>query len=149
MKCMQKREDCIFNTPRGCDILTDTHFTRPCPFFKKGKRTINSAEDIYVYGYAGVFKTIAGLEGLYYVNEDGLVYSTRSKKFINWRHYKTGQVFVNLTKEDGLITAKLVDRLVADAFLGGKGGVIHLDGDLDNCNIWNLRRKGGKDEHED
>lgn len=141
MMCLQRRDDCIFNTAGRCDILTDTIFKRPCPFYKKGKKQ-TAAHDIYIDGYSGVFRAVEGFEGLYYVDENGNVYSMRKKRFMTWKHYNNGQPFVTLTKESGQITSRVIDRLVADAFLGGDGMVIHKDGDIDNCNVWNLYRKG-------
>lgn len=33
-KCEQDRRACVMNKGGRCDGLEDTHFTRPCPFYK-------------------------------------------------------------------------------------------------------------------
>lgn len=33
--CEQKRNDCNRNHDGKCVLLSDTHFNKPCPFYKK------------------------------------------------------------------------------------------------------------------
>ena len=36
--CEQKRTDCKSNSHGRCRALEDTHFKRPCPFYKKREK---------------------------------------------------------------------------------------------------------------
>lgn len=139
MICLQDRTDCVFNAYGKCEILRDTKFNRPCPFYKKG--TTEVIRDHYIQGKNGIFRDIQGFNGRYYIGEYGEVVSKYGNT-ITLKHTKSGKPIVQLQRASGNYTTITVAILVADAFLGGSGEVEHIDGDIRNCERWNLRRKG-------
>ena len=139
MNCLQKRDNCIFNAFGRCEILSNTEFTRPCPFYKKGTGEV--VQDHEIPGHNGIFRDIRGFGGRYYVSEYGEVIS-KYGNVIRFKYMKNGSPIVPLQRESGHVTTIKLDILVADAFIGGNGVVIHKDGDVLNCERWNLERKG-------
>lgn len=90
------------------------------------------------------FIPIIGFEGLYSINEEGLVYSHRSGSFIQWNakpHGKKPYYKVDLWK-GGERKKFFIHRLVAIHFLGfdPKSGleVNHISGNKKDCSINNL-----------
>ena len=137
MKCKQKKTDCHFNNGGTCDILTDTNFTRSCPFFKK--RTAVKPRDWEFEGHNGNFRLVEGFDGRYFVSEYGEVIN-RKGDILSRKADKTGHPVVNLRRENGTWTTGRVAVLVANAFMPGYGAVEHIDGDVDNCELTNLIR---------
>lgn len=142
MECRQKRYNCRFNKDGNCKILADTRLDRPCPFFKKGIDPYD-VERI-VEGHDGVFKKICGYGDSYYVSDLGEVMAGGGR-FLKYRRGYYGNTAVELAfVHNGKkhTTLKNVDSLVAEAFnLDGEGDIEHIDGDLRNCRLDNLRRK--------
>ena len=138
MICKQLKKDCMFFAYSGhCTILRDTFFTRPCPFYKRGL-----CEEVLERTFpdrAERFRSISGTEGKYFVSEMGVVFSRRGYALAR-KHDKNGKPIVTLALKDGRSTTRSVAILVADAFLPGAGRVEVIDGDPDNCELWNLRR---------
>ena len=136
MRCLQKREKCAFNRSGKCDILTDTYFNRPCPFYKE-KLGETVREMIF---QNEVYRSIRGYNYKYFVAESG--------KVINWQGKEikqslvTGRPHVNLTDIYRGSHKESVARLVADAYIPGAGRIAHKDRDLTNCDRWNLYRIG-------
>lgn len=139
MKCTQKRERCVFIREGRCGILEDTHFNRPCPFYKE--RLNEPLVDRIIDGE--VFRSIRGYNGKYYVSE--------SARVMNWvgREIKqslvAGRPHVNLVDEYKQNRKESVAKLVADAFIPGSGRIIYKDGNYENCDRWNLFRVGEED----
>lgn len=138
MICTQKRTNCIFYAFGKCEILTDTYFSRPCPFFKQGAAEV--IRDHILKDKKGIFRDIKGFGGRYYVGEYGEVVSKYGNT-IHLKYMKNGSPIVPLVRPTGHTTTIKLDVLVADAFLGGSGAVIHKDGNVLNCERWNLERK--------
>lgn len=139
MICLQKKNNCIFNAYGKCEILSNTEFTRPCPFFKKN--AIEIVRDHEFAGKNGIFRDIKGFGGRYFVSEYGEVVSKYGNS-IHYKHTRNGKLIVQLQRVSGSYTTVNVDILVADAFLGGSGPVTHKDGNVLNNERWNLERKG-------
>lgn len=137
--CLQNRQNCVFNSHGRCEILTDTYFSRTCPFFKQAPDEI--IQDHYLKGRNGVFRDIRGFGGRYYISEYGEVVSKHNNK-IGIKLNRIGKPTVQLQRPSGAWTTQTISLLVADAFIGGNGEVEHIDGNLMNCERWNLRRKG-------
>lgn len=138
MICTQKKNDCIFNYGGDCEVLNDTHFNRPCPFFKK--RVLEKERDWEFEGHIGVFRLIKGFDGRYFVSEYGEVINRRGDT-LNKKRDRMGHPIVSLKRPNDTWTTARVAVLVANAFVQGFGSVEHLDGDVDNCERFNLRRK--------
>lgn len=142
MECKQKRKDCMFNKGTFCKALSDTRLDRPCPFYKKGRDPYD-VERI-VEGHQGVFRKICGYGDRYYVSDMGEVMHAGGF-FLKHRRGAYGNTAVELAfiyNGKKHTTLKNVDSLVAEAFLlGGEGELEHIDGDLRNCRLDNLRRK--------
>ena len=138
MICLQKKTNCIYNAYGRCEILNNTEFTRPCPFFKKGVEEV--IQDHYLTNFPGVFRDIKGYGGRYYIGEYGKVVSKYGNE-IHLKYTKYGKPIVQLQRPSGNYTTINVAILVADAFLGGSGAVTHKDGNVLNCERWNLERK--------
>lgn len=138
MICLQKRTNCIFNAYGRCEILNNTEFSRPCPFFKKGATEI--VRDHELPGKNGIFRDIKGFNGRYYVSEYGEIVSKYGNT-IHFKYTRSGKPIVQLQRESGNFTTVNVDIVVADAFIGGSGTVIHKDGNVLNNERWNLERK--------
>ena len=137
--CIQNRQNCIFNSHGRCEILTDTYFNRACPFFKQAPDEI--IQDHYIKGKAGVYRDIRGFGGRYYIGEYGEVVSKFGNTMVITPN-KSGKPTVQLQRPSGAWTTQTIAILVADAFIGGNGEVEHIDGDIRNCERWNLRRRG-------
>jgi hypothetical protein len=98
-------------------------------------------------------KEIPGYEGLYSIDENGLVYSHGRKiirtdgrprtckpriltQQVSIKGYKTSA----LTTYEGKITTELIHRLVAFAFYGKSKMIVdHIDGNKQNNHVTNLR----------
>lgn len=140
MRCKQKREQCVFNRDGKCDILDDTNFTRPCPFYKERPPEILLEK----YFDGELFRSIKGFNGKYFVSENG--------KIVTCVGRPVAQTIIN-----GRPTVQLVDYetrsrrrksvavIVADAFIAGTGVVGFRDGNWLNCERWNLYRKGDEE----
>jgi hypothetical protein len=100
------------------------------------------------------FKPIPKYNGLYLVNEHGVVYSTgrfiiRSDgrkrtckpRILSQRVTSRGYLMSTLTDINGTAKATMVHRLVASAFLGDKENMLvdHIDGNKKNNHVSNLR----------
>lgn len=139
MKCLQKRERCVFNRKGKCDILTDTFFSKPCPFYKEALD--ETVRDMIHEGET--FRSIRGYSYKYFVSESGRV--------INWQGREirqsltAGKPYVNLTDQFRGSHKVSVARLVVDAFIPGTGRIGHKDRDLTNCERWNLYIVGDED----
>ena len=84
-------------------------------------------------------KEIKGFEGLYTIDEDGNVYSIRSKIYLKPR--KRGDYFYVGLHKSGSTTNKDIHRLVAEAFLNNPNNlpcVNHKDENKTNNNVNNL-----------
>lgn len=137
MKCLQKKENCVYIADGKCNILDDTHFKRPCPFYKV--RPPEKVLDKIVDGE--LFRSIRGFDGKYFVSESGRVINFAGRELT--QNVVTGRLSVQLT--DDLTRRKMrksVAILVADAFIPGTGSIGFLDGNCLNCERWNLYRKG-------
>ena len=137
MICLQRRYDCTFNCERECEILRDTRFNRPCPFYKK--RVLQRARDWDFPGHNGIFRQIEGYDGKYFISEYGEVINKRGDT-INRKRDRQGHPIVALKRPNDSWTTARVAVLVANAFIQGYGTVEHIDGDVDNCERFNLRR---------
>ena len=85
-------------------------------------------------------KPVEGFEALYTVDEDGNVYSLRSKKYLSPKIDRYGYKVVTLFKQ-GKARCTTVHRLVAQAFVdnpGHKPCVNHLDENKLNNHYTNL-----------
>ena len=139
MKCQHPGGKCFaLGAERECLALSDTLFSRPCPFYKEGK-TDYTAKFVFE-GTSGVWAKVRGYDGRYFVSNLGEVMN--SHKVMMGIHYYNGKAFVRLYDGDN-VARVYVDRLVADAFVpgAGKGKVCHKDGNLLNCKAENLYRK--------
>lgn len=137
MICTQRKYDCIFCFNGECDILRDTHFSRACPFFKK--RKTERIRDWEFDGHIGMFRVIEGFDGKYFVSEYGEVINRRGDT-ISRKKDRMGHPIVSLKRPTQTWTTARVAVLVANAFLQGVGSVEHIDGDVNNCERFNLRR---------
>ena len=137
MECKQKKYDCIFCSGDKCSILSDTNFSRPCPFFKRGTPTV--IQERYFPNRAEKFKAIPGTANRYFVSELGEVVNWKGRPLTR-KHNTHGMPIVTYTTESGHSTSRGVASLVADAFIPGTGQIIYLDGDVENCERWNLER---------
>lgn len=140
MKCSQKRYNCIFISGEACKILSDTNFTRPCPFFKAGSGPVQ--RDYVFEGLNGVFREVGSYEGKYFVSDQGEVVTVRGRVLVR-KHDRYGHPTVRLDRDYRKYSTHRVAKLVADAFLPPDGGcvIVHIDGDLDNCAAENLIRR--------
>lgn len=87
-----------------------------------------------------MIKDIIGFEGLYQIEDNGQVYSLKSKKYLKPKKDTDGYLLVNLYI-DGKQYTKKVHRLVAQAFIPNpenKKEVNHIDCCRDNNNVNNL-----------
>lgn len=86
-------------------------------------------------------REITNYEGLYSVEEDGRVWSHRSKKYLKATQLKNGYFMVSLSKE-GKVVNKYIHRLVAEAYIPNPDNlpeVDHIDRNRQNNNVDNLR----------
>ena len=137
MICLQKKERCMFIREGRCDILEDTHFKRPCPFYKE-----RPPEVLLEKVFEGVlYRSVKGYDGKYFVSEQGdivnFVGRTVKKKIVNNR--LTVQLTDDLTRKK---IRRYVAVLVADAYIPGTGSIGFIDGNCLNCERWNLYRIG-------
>lgn len=141
MICLQKRADCIFNKFTECEILRDTKFTRPCPFFKKGYNPVREYE---FEGHNGVFRQVER-NPKYYISEYGEVVNSKGMIISQHRDSK-GRLAVYLSNNGNKSLAR-VAVLLAEAWIEKREGHIEfLDGDPDNITRYNVVRvKGRKD----
>ena len=103
---------------------------------KKGEKTKAKKIISSIDGFSGVFKPIKGYEGLYYIAEDGRVYSCIQNKWLKTRINKDGYPIVNLQMK-----TKYIHRLVAEAFIPNPDNlpvVNHKDENKLNFSIDNL-----------
>ena len=126
----------MFNIKTECDILNDTKFNRPCPFYKKN---LGDKIDVDIYMDGCYFRKVKGFNGRYFVSEYGEVI-TKGGITKAARINANGLMYVSLTLPNGNHTTRGVAQLVADAWLGGTGKIEFKDGDTTNCCVWNLRR---------
>lgn len=92
-----------------------------------------------------MFKDIKGFEGLYQVDENGIVISLRTskRKKVKRGLNKQKRMFVQMTM-DNANNSYYVDKLVADAFLPNpknKTEVEYIDGNPLNVHVSNLKWK--------
>ena len=141
MECTQKREDCMFIVGGQCDILNNTHFKdgKRCPFYKQG--IPDTPTDHYIDGQ--MFREIRNTDGKYLVSERGDVIS-KQRGNMKVYHTKVGHPYVQLII-NGKETTRHIAQLVADAYINGTGKVDHIDGNIKNCDRWNLRRIGDEE----
>lgn len=86
------------------------------------------------------WRPVAGYEGFYDVSSLGWVRRVGGKRLR--RQTKSGGYLTVMLCRDGVSTNKPIHRIVAETFLDRPSWaqcVRHLDGDLDNNTIWNLR----------
>lgn len=137
MKCIQEKYKCLFYRDGKCDILSDTHFKRPCPFYKERPNEVIA--DKFFDGV--LFRTVKGYDNKYYVSESGKVVNHMGKELK--AGFMRDRLYVQLKDDLTLKTQrKSVAVIVADAFIPGTGQVGYLDGDPKNCERWNLYRIG-------
>lgn len=102
---------------------------------KKGEKTKPKELISSIDGFSGTFKPIKGYEGLYYITEDGRVYSSIQNKWLKtW--VNSGYLVVNLQGRKSLI-----HRLVAEAFIPNPDNlpvVNHKDENKLNSSVNNL-----------
>lgn len=139
MNCLQKRTDCRFYNDAACDILRDTNFDRPCPFFKKGGKIISERE---FPGRKGVFRSVRGFEEEYFVSEYAEVVSKFGNKIaVNTNASGALVVYLRTKDRNYMGTRRSLATIVADAWVPGAGPVYFKDGDRYNCKAENLRRR--------
>ena len=88
-----------------------------------------------------MIKDIAGYEGLYTINMEGIIYNVQKNKNIANYISENGYAYVNLAK-DGIRTKHRVHRLVAQMFVDNSlelPVVDHIDGNKLNNKASNLR----------
>ena len=103
---------------------------------KKGEKTKPKEIISSIDGFTGVFKPVKGYEGLYYITEDGRVYSSIQNKWLKTYVDHQGYPRVNLQSEK-----KYIHRLVAEAFIPNIDNlpvVNHKDENKFNYSIDNL-----------
>lgn len=138
MECLQKKADCVNNRGGACRILSDTKFTRPCPFYK---RRIRPEREYIFDDKKGTFKMVKGYGDTYLVSDYGEVINNKGRAL----KYRWAQncVCVELRfRYMGVLHTPIrpVHSLVADAFLPvGDTELIHIDGDPWNCRADNLK----------
>lgn len=139
MRCLQNKTNCMYNGEGKCNILEDTHFKRPCPFYKE--RPPEILLDKIVDGE--LFRSIRGYDGKYLVSESGRIINFAGRSIS--QYVVAGRLSVQLTDD---LTRRRVRKsvaiLVADAFIPGTGSIGFIDGNCLNCNRWNLYRIGEK-----
>ena len=103
---------------------------------KKGEKTKPKEIISSIDGFDGVFKPIQGYEGLYYVTEDGRVYSSIQNKWLKICINPQGYPMVNLQSNK-----KHIHRLVAETFIPNPDNlpvVNHKDENKLNSSVDNL-----------
>lgn len=117
------------------EIMINNDSTRKKCGRKKGQKTKTKEFISSIDGFNGVFKPIKGYEGLYYITEDGRVYSSIQNKWLKtWDN--GGYLVVNLQGEK-----KYVHRLVAESFISNPDNlpvVNHKDENKLNPSVDNL-----------
>lgn len=138
MICAQRKADCAYIRGGECRILTDTNFTKKCPFYK---RTLNPEREHIFQGHEGVFKKIAGYGDIYFVSEYGEVVNNRGQT-LRYKWVKDVACVELRFKYNGAIRTptRPVHLLVAEAFMPvGDTSIIHIDGNPLNCRLDNLK----------
>lgn len=103
---------------------------------KKGEKTKPKEMISSIDGFDGVFKPVQGYEGLYYITEDGRVYSSIQNKWLKPCVNTNGYPIVNLQGQK-----KLIHRLIAESFIPNPDNlpiVNHKDENKLNFSIDNL-----------
>ena len=103
---------------------------------KMGKKTEPKEIISSIDGFVGIFKPIKGYEGLYYITEDGEIYSGIQNKWLKTWINSNGYLVVNLQG-----VQKQVHRLVAETFIPNPDNlpvVNHKDENRTNPSVDNL-----------
>lgn len=103
---------------------------------KSGEKTKPKEIISSIDGFNGVFKPIKGYEGLYYITENGKIYSSIQNKWLKTWADSQGYLVVNLQGEQ-----KKIHRLVAEAFIPNPDNlpvVNHKDENKSNPSVDNL-----------
>lgn len=103
---------------------------------KKGEKTKPKEIISSIDGFDGVFKPVKGYEGLYYITEDGEIYSSIQNKWLKPCVNPQGYPMVNLQSNK-----KHIHRLVAEAFIPNPDNlpvVNHKDENKLNSSVDNL-----------
>lgn len=103
---------------------------------KKGQKTKSKGFISSIDGFNGVFKPIQGYDGLYYITENGRVYSSIQNKWLKPYINQSGYPTVNLQ-----MNKKYIHRLVAEAFIPNPDNlpvVNHKDENKLNSSVDNL-----------
>jgi len=117
------------------EIITNENNARKKRGRKKGEKTKPKEMITSIDGFSGVFKPIKGYEGLYYITEDGKIYSGIQNKWLKTR-ISRGYLVVNLQMK-----TKHVHRLVAETFIPNPDNlpvVNHKDENKLNSSVDNL-----------
>lgn len=124
-------DDCIDNNKTEVSSVD----TRGKTGRKKGQKTKPKEILTSIDGLTGVFKPIKGYEGLYYITEDGKIYSSIQNKWLKTR-ISRGYPVVNLQMK-----TKYIHRLVAETFIPNPDNlpvVNHKDENKLNSSVDNL-----------
>lgn len=103
---------------------------------KKGEKTKPKEILSSIDGFDGVFKPVKGYEGLYYITEEGKVYSSIQNKWLKTWADNQGYLVVTLQGKK-----KKIHRLVAEAFIPNPDNlpvVNHKDENKSNPFVDNL-----------
>ena len=136
-KCPDPRPCFAQDAIGNCEILTDTLFTRSCPFYKPPVAIDDNAE-FEIRGYAGKFKKIKGYS--YFVSTEGVILNNPRKPLKPVFDRSKCEMRV-LLYHNGASRWFNVASLVAAAFLPGEGRVYFKNGDKKDCRLENLERR--------
>lgn len=126
-------DGCIDNNDK---VKTNLVNTKGKTGRKKGEKTKPKEIISSIDGFTGVFKPVKGYEGLYYITEDGRIYSSIQNKWLKTWKDNRGYLVVTLQGEK-----KQVHRLVAETFIPNPDNlpvVNHKDEDKTNPFVDNL-----------